>query len=144
MSIGKSNMSSINKGTLRGSEARRFGVGAFAVLGLVGVWLWLRKHHPVAGMAVAGSGGVVLGLALAAPAAALALRRVWMAVAGVIGWINSRIILGVVFFLILSPIAILRKLFGGDPLAMRWRPGQSSYWKRRDEPYDPNHFERPS
>ncbi len=45
--------------------------------------------------------------------------KAWMALGHILGWINSRIILGLIFFLILQPIAIIMKGFGYDPLRKR-------------------------
>jgi len=42
--------------------------------------------------------------------------KAWMAFGLVLGWINSRIILGLVFILVLQPIALFMKLMGHDPL----------------------------
>ena len=41
---------------------------------------------------------------------------VWMKIGDLLGWINSRIILGLVYFIVLIPIALLMKNFGYDPL----------------------------
>ena len=40
----------------------------------------------------------------------------WMKIGYILGWYNSRIILGLVFFLVLQPIAIIMKFLGHDPL----------------------------
>ena len=40
----------------------------------------------------------------------------WMTIGLALGWINSRIILGLVYFLVLQPIAIIMKIVGYDPL----------------------------
>ena len=45
--------------------------------------------------------------------------KVWMALGLVLGWINSRIILGLVFFLVLQPIALIMKCVGYDPLKIK-------------------------
>ena len=45
--------------------------------------------------------------------------KVWILVGKILGWLNSRIILGMVFILILQPIAFAMKLFGYDPLKKR-------------------------
>ena len=45
----------------------------------------------------------------------------WMALGLVLGWINSRIILGLVFFLVLQPIALIMKFVGYDPLKTKKR-----------------------
>ena len=42
--------------------------------------------------------------------------KCWMALGYILGWINSRIILGLVFIIILQPIALIMKFFGYDPL----------------------------
>ncbi len=44
---------------------------------------------------------------------------VWMMLGDLLGWLNSRIILGIVFILILQPISFLMKLFGYDPLRLK-------------------------
>ena len=40
----------------------------------------------------------------------------WMILGLILGWINSRIILGIIFLLVLQPIALVMKMFGYDPL----------------------------
>ena len=42
--------------------------------------------------------------------------KLWMALGHALGWLNSRIILGLVFILILQPIALIMRIFGYDPL----------------------------
>ena len=42
--------------------------------------------------------------------------KAWIGIGHILGWINSRIILGVVFILVLQPIAYIMRLFGYDPL----------------------------
>ena len=50
----------------------------------------------------------------------------WMALGLALGWINSRIILGLVFFLVLQPIALIMKFVGHDPLKTK-KSNESSY-----------------
>ena len=45
--------------------------------------------------------------------------QVWMKIGYFLGWINSRIILGLVFILILCPIALIMRIFGYDPLRQK-------------------------
>ena len=42
--------------------------------------------------------------------------KLWMKLGYVLGWVNSKIILGLVFLLVLQPIALIMKSFGYDPL----------------------------
>ncbi len=47
--------------------------------------------------------------------------KVWMALGHALGWVNSRIILGLVFLIVLLPIAFIMKTFGYDPLRQNQR-----------------------
>ncbi len=124
------------------NRAIRFALGTAAFAGLIALWLWRRKHHPLAAECVAGGGLAFVAVAAAVPAAALGVRAAWMKFAGAIGWVNSRILLGIFFFLIITPVALIRRLGGGEPL--RWRPGEgASHWRIRDEKPDPKHYEHP-
>ena len=42
--------------------------------------------------------------------------KIWMAIGNSLGWVNSRMILGLVFILVLQPIALIMRVFGYDPL----------------------------
>ena len=52
--------------------------------------------------------------------------KVWMALGLALGWVNSRIILGIVFIIVLLPIAIIMRIIGYDPLR-RLRKGEKTY-----------------
>tara|TARA_B100000212_G_C27130632_1_gene428969 strand:+ start:248 stop:640 length:393 start_codon:yes stop_codon:yes gene_type:complete len=52
--------------------------------------------------------------------------RVWMKLGNILGWFNSHIILGLVFFIVLQPIALIMRIYGHDPLRMK-KLGQKSY-----------------
>jgi hypothetical protein len=122
--------------------ALKFGGGALLLLGAFGALLAIRKHHVAAGSSIAAVGGTLFLLALASPSAALAVRAAWMRFAAVLGWVNTRIILGALFFVVLTPIALLRRL-GGDPLDARFRrDGAQSHWRERER-RDPRHYEHP-
>ena len=57
--------------------------------------------------------------------------KVWMALGKYLGWINSHIILGIVFIIVLQPIAIFMRIFGYDPLK-KINKNCISYRKNRD------------
>lgn len=92
--------------------------------------------------------GALLGLlGVLVPSLLIPFYKFWMGyVAAPLGWFNTRLILGIVFFLMFTPMAIglaIKRAFTpqDDPLARRPRPGQS-YWKRRQQPRKRDHFER--
>ena len=55
-------------------------------------------------------------LAILRPSLLLYPYRAWMKIGYILGWVNSRIILGLVFLIVLQPIALIMRTFGYDPL----------------------------
>ncbi len=129
-------------------ELRKFGllVGAIFVA-WAGLSVWRRGGHPSAYVA-GGGGSVLLLLGALAPRLLAPIYVAWMRLAGVLGWINTRILLGVMFFVVVTPIALLGRLFGHDPLARRGRKGASrdakgvSYWIEHEDRSDPERYKR--
>ena len=52
--------------------------------------------------------------------------KAWMKLGHILGWLNSRIILGLVFLIVLQPIALIMRIFGHDPLRTK-KNAQKSY-----------------
>ena len=96
----------------------------------------LLRHRPLAGRAFLAAASLLLALALFVKPAATAIARGWLAFAEVLGAVNSRILLGAIFYLFLTPIALLARLTRGDFLHLKRRSGgDRSYWQRRDHVY---------
>ena len=74
-----------------------------------------------------------LALGLLAPRLLAKPYQGWMALGHGLGWINSHLILGLVFVVVLQPIALIMRLAGHDPLR-RKRHGQQSYREVRSNP----------
>ena len=88
-----------------------------------------------------------LALALAAVAMALpALLRpvhaVWMRIGAVLGFVNTRIILGVIYLTVFTPIAMIFKLLGKDPMRRTFDPKAASYRTDSRQP-KPENLNRP-
>lgn len=58
----------------------------------------------------------ILTLGIIKPSLLFYPFKFWMILGEILGWINSRIILGCIFFLVLIPISFFMKIFGYDPL----------------------------
>jgi len=52
--------------------------------------------------------------------------KFWMRIGSILGWVNSRIILGLVYLFVLQPIALIMRISGHDPLRMK-KVSQESY-----------------
>jgi saxitoxin biosynthesis operon SxtJ-like protein len=59
------------------------------------------------------------------------VHKYWMGLALVIGWFVSRILLGLIYFIIVTPIGLISRIFGKSFLALRFDPQKKSYWKKR-------------
>ena len=67
----------------------------------------------------------------------------WMLFAFVLGWINTRILLGVFFYVVMTPVGVVLRLTGKDLLDRRLDRSAKSYWIRRGgEPFDRSRYER--
>jgi hypothetical protein len=68
----------------------------------------------------------------------------WLKLAEVLGAVNSRIILGLIFYLFLTPIALLARATRGDFLSLRRKDAPDrSYWHRRDHAYTAEDLRKP-
>lgn len=67
----------------------------------------------------------------AAPALGRALYAGWMEAAAPIGWTITRLILGAVYYLVLTPIGLLMRLFGKDPMNRNLDRTAATYWCER-------------
>jgi multisubunit Na+/H+ antiporter MnhG subunit len=120
---------------------RRFGFTiaiGFTVLGAVGLW----RHHTIA-PTVWFTMAVALGLlGTAAPMLLQPFERVWQALGDRLGWINTRIILTALFYVVVTPAGLLMRLFR-DPLDRDIYEARASYWNRRSTtPLDPDTYQR--
>ena len=72
-------------------------------------------------------------IAVILPIALLPLYRVWMFFGAIMAWINTRIILGAVFYLMIFPISLIIRLFGRDPMRRKTSPNAETYRQYLDE-----------
>jgi len=67
------------------------------------------------------------------------LNKLWMSFGLVLGMIVSPIVMGIIFFIIISPIGILMRFFGRDELLLQMKK-KSSFWMKRNEDNQPLTF----
>jgi len=122
-------------------ELRRFGLtvgGVFLALGVVS----RLRGHDVAPFVLWSLGVLLVAPAIMAPRALAPIQRAWMRAGALLGEVNSRIILTVLFYGVFAPLGfVMRRI--RDPLDRSWRDGRASNWIRRPpEPVDPARYER--
>ena len=129
---------------MRGSfrAEREFGlvVGGVFVL-LSGWWLYRGKFINAAYVTLP-LGTLLILFGLLWPRALVLPNRAWLLLAEGLSFLTTRIILGLVFFLVMTPIGLVKRLFGWDPLDRR-SARSSSYWKPYSERQrNPRHYEK--
>lgn len=62
------------------------------------------------------------------------LNRAWMAFGELLGRVVSPVVLGVIFFAVFTPVAMVMRAFGRDAMYRRFDPAAKSYWVKRDPP----------
>ena len=114
----------------RDRDLRKFGLmvgGVFAALGIIMVFRH-KAHYPYflwPGAALVGFGAIV-------PRAVKYFYLAWMSVAFVLGFIVSHLILGLLFFLVMTPVGLLARLAGKDFLSLKLDRTARSYWIPRE------------
>ena len=109
-------------------KARRFGLlvgGAFLILAALSAWR--GRTLPVVA-AVSGIGLTLVIGALIAPTRLATAYRAWMGIAKILGSIMTPLFMSVMYFVVLTPVAVIRRLVGGNPLVTR---GSESFWVTR-------------
>lgn len=111
---------------------RAFGLTFAAVFVLIALWPLLRGEWPrlwaVAIAMAFGAAGLLF------PAALAPLNRAWIRFGAVLHRVISPLVMGAIFFLVVTPIAYLMRLAGKDPLALRLDPAATTYWIKREPP----------
>ena len=107
-------------------EFRSFGLLLGALIAaLFGVWPLLRSQHTALWPWIITA--VLWLAALLRPTALSYLHQGWTGLGFVLGWINTRIILTVLFAVSIVPLGLLMRLFGRDRMARKFDPKLASY-----------------
>lgn len=91
---------------------------------------------------LAGFGVFFAAFGLAFPSVMVPLYRRWMVFAAVLGRFQTMLFLMILFFLALTPLAVLLRATGRDALDLSINPGKESYWKKRPPLQDGAHYEK--
>lgn len=122
------------------SELKKFGITMGIVLGLLGGFLlWRGKvYYPI--FFIISTLFLVLGLTL--PVLLKPIQKIWMILAVLMGWFMTRIILIILFYLIVTPIGLLARLFGKDFLNTKFNRNLDSYWiPKKTVTFDKKNYE---
>ena len=116
-------------------ELRNFGLTLGVAFGVLGaLLLWRGRGYYIVFLIVA-AGFLASGALM--PKALGPVRRVWMAAAEAMGWLMTRVILTILFFVAITPIGVLGRLFGQRFLDRASDDSASTFWVDRTSPGRP-------
>lgn len=111
---------------VREKELRNFGLLVGGVLSAIGFWPMLFQEAAVRQWAV-GVGGFLIACGSLLPQVLAPIHKGWMWVGHMLGWINTRILLGIVFYGIVTPTGIVIRLIGKDTMRQGFLETSSTY-----------------
>ena len=125
----KGSVTHANAGAVTDAQARKSALLVAAVLLAVAAWNLYRGRTTV--VVIFGALGALLVVAgLLVPPAARAFHTAWMRLAALLGHVNSRVLLTLFYYLVITPYGFVTRLVGRDPLRRRGA-ARGSHWVER-------------
>ncbi len=122
-------------------ELRKFALTLFFALGVLGAILVSRKND--IGFVLWGIGSAAALMAWVQPRSLKPVYTYWMKLAVVLGFISSHVILGLLYYLVVTPIGLVKRMLGKNQLPLQPDPRLGSYWIRKEKrPYDRQRYEK--
>ena len=113
-------------------QIRTFGLGLAVILTVFALWNYYKGHMTTS--------VILLTLGTTSASSAILFQPVikpvyivFMKISHVLGWINTRILLGLIFYVVITPIGFVIKIFGKDLLDRKIEPDKQSYWIKREK-----------
>lgn len=117
--------------TVTDSQARKTSLIVAGVLLLLAAWNFYRGRMTVV-YVLGGIGCALLIIALLLPPVARAFHTLWMRLASILGYVNSRVLLTLLYYLFMTPYGLISRIMGRDPLDRRG-PARETYWIEREQ-----------
>lgn len=114
------------------SSERFFGLTFVVVFVLIGLYPLIHGQSPRPW--ALGLAALLLAVALLAPGLLRPANLLWLKFGALLHSITSPIILGVMFFLLITPTGLIMRLLGKDLLRLKSEPDGQSYWIKREPP----------
>lgn len=110
-------------------DLRKFGLTVGIVLVVIGILLFYFEKSSAIYFAVIGGSLILFGILF--PQLLKPLNKIWMGLAIILGFIMTRVILSILFYLVITPIGSLAKVFGKKFMVLKYDKSVKSYWEKR-------------
>jgi hypothetical protein len=114
------------------TELKWFGLMFGGFYRPAGVLAWSRNAPHTSAAILWSIGCVVVVTYSAVPSIRRPFFDLWMAIAYPIGWVVSHVIIALVFYLLVTPIGLIMRLLGSDPMNRAFDRSATTYWVPRD------------
>ena len=111
------------------SDFRKFGITIGVILLIIAGFLFWKEKESFQILLTFGVTLCILGIVI--PFILKPIYWVWMIFATILGWIMTRVILCLLFYIIITPIGLIPRFFGKQFLELRWDKSKESYWNFR-------------
>jgi Saxitoxin biosynthesis operon protein SxtJ len=88
-------------------------------------WIWITA-------------GCVLGISRLIPPLFKAVYRIWVTFSIILGYFISRILLTIIFLIVITPIGVIMRIMGTDPMQRKLDHNAASYWEPKEQEKDPS------
>jgi len=116
----------MNKKEPTRKELIQFALLVGGILVFLGAWPAIWRGEALIWWLIA-AGGTLAVLGVTAPSSLKAVHRAWMTVGYFLGWVNTRLILGVVFYGLMTPMGLVMRAFGWDAMRRQRAQEMNSY-----------------
>jgi hypothetical protein len=123
-------------------ELRWFGLLLALTFGVIGAVVFWRFQGETAARVLWITGGGLALVYYAVPPLRKPMAVGWSYLTFPIGWIVSHTLLALVFYLVLTPIGLVMRLVGHDPMRRRFDPEAATYWIEHRPDSDPGRYFR--
>ena len=107
-------------------EHRRFGLLVGGIFSVIGLWPLIRHGENIRLWALI-PGSLLMGMGLLLPGYLGPIYKGWMAIGHVLGWINTRIILGVIYYALFTPIGLVMRVWRKDLMRRQYDETTNTY-----------------
>jgi len=111
------------------SDLRKFGITIGVILLIIAGFLFWKEKESFQILLTFGITFCILGIVI--PFILKPIYWVWMIFATILGWIMTRVILSLLFYIIVTPIGLIPRFFGKQFLELQWDKSKESYWNFR-------------
>ena len=111
------------------SSNRSFGITFFIVFLIIGLWPLKNSENP--NLYLLGISGIFLALGILNSKILSPFNKAWIKLGEFLGTIIAPIVMALVYFIVLTPISLIVRMFGKDLLELKFLKKRETYWIKR-------------